>query len=111
MNNRNNITNFICSCYCQFCKNNRCNVDEIMCKYENNYLSFSQMEEVNEFKLDRASCKNHMSDEGFTMFVHKIEIHYKNGDVMRKEGWFSAKSISELWDEDVENVEILFTDV
>jgi hypothetical protein len=69
------------------------------------------MEEVNKFKLNGAFCKNHMPDERFTMFVHKIEIHYKNDDVVRKKDWFSAKYIAELWDEDVENIEILFTDV
>jgi len=45
------------------------------------------------------------------MFGHKIEIHYMDGRVEKKKGWYSAKAISELWDEDVEYVEILFTDI
>ncbi len=30
---------------------------------------------------------------------------------LKKKGWYSAKAISELWDDDVEYVGILFTDV
>jgi len=69
------------------------------------------MKEVNQFQLDRASCKNHIPNEGFLMFGHIIEVHYMDGRVEKKRGWYSSKEISEMWDENVEYVDILFTDV
>jgi len=105
------IISFICGNYCQSCDNDRCNVEEIMEKYQSNWLTPTQMEEVNEFQLDKVSCKNHMPNEGFQMLGHLIEIHYMDGRVEKKKGWHSSKAISDLWDEDVEYVDILFTDV
>ena len=105
------IISFICVGYCQFCDNSKCNVAEIMERYQSNELTPSQMEEVNEFQLDRVSCKNHMPNEGFRMFYHIIEIHYIDGRVEKKEGWHSSKEVSEIWDDSVEYVDILFTDV
>ena len=69
------------------------------------------MNEVNEFELDGACCKNHVPNEGFTMFGHTIQIHYMDGRVEKEDGWYSARTISEIWDESVEWVEILFTDI
>ena len=105
------ITSFICGNYCPFCDNDRCNVGEIMDKYQSNWLTPSQMEEVNEFQFDKVSCKNHVSNEGFLMFGHKIEIHYVDGRVERKKGWYSSKGVSEIWDDDIEYVNILFSDI
>ena len=105
------ITSFICENYCQFCDNKNCNASEIMEKYQDNDLTPSQMEEVKEYQLDNISCKNHIPDEGFLVFGHIIEIHYVDGKVEKKNGWYSAKEISEIWDDDVEYVDILFTDV
>jgi len=45
------------------------------------------------------------------VFGHIIEIHYVDGKVEKKKGWYSAKEISEIWDDDVGYVDILFTDV
>ena len=81
-------------------------------KYQSNWLTPSQMEEVNEFRLDKASCKNHAPNDGFLMFGHKIEIHHRGGKVEKKRGLFSSKEISEIWaDDDVEYVDILFSDL
>jgi len=59
------IVSFICTNYCQFCDNKRCNVEKIMEKYQDNLLTPSQMQEVTEFQPAGASCKNHIPDEGF----------------------------------------------
>ena len=107
----NEIISFICGDYCQSCDNDRCNVEEIMEKYQSNLLTPSQMDEVNEFQLDKISCKNHIPNEGFSMFVHKIEIHYTDGRIEKMKGWYSSKAVSEMWDDDVEYVDILFTDI
>ena len=107
----NNITEFICGCYCQLCDNDKCNIGEIMEKYQSNWLTAKQMEEVNEFELHKVACKNHKSNEGFEMFAHKIEILYKDGRTKEMPGWYSPAAISELWDDDVADVEILFTDI
>ena len=105
------ITSFICTNYCQFCANNKCNVGKIMEKYQDNCLTPSQMQEVSEFQPDGASCKNHIPDEGFLMFNHIIEVHYMDGRIEKKRDWYSSKEISRMWDENVEYIDILFTDI
>ena len=45
------------------------------------------------------------------MFAHKIEIQYMDGRVERKKGWYSSREISELWDDSVEYVGIIFSDI
>lgn len=105
------IVSFICENYCQHCKNTGCNVVRIMEKYQSSWLTPSQMKEVNKFELENISCKNHIQDEGFLMFGHKIEVHYMDGRIERKGGWYSSKAISEMWDDSVEYVDILFSDV
>jgi len=105
------IVSFICYDYCQFCDNNKCNAREIMEKYQSESLTLHQLKEVNEFQLDGAACKNHVPNEGFSMFIHKIEVHYMDGRVERKKGWYSSKAISEMWDKDVEFIRTLFTEV
>lgn len=108
-----NIISFICGCYCQLCDNDKCNASIIMDKYQNDSLTASQMKEVNEFKLNKYSCKNHKSNEGFEMFAHKIEVLYRDGRINEMPGWYSPVAISELWNEDndIADIEILFTDV
>jgi len=105
------ITSFICVEYCQFCDNDKCNSYKIMEKYQRNGLTSKQMKEVNQFELHNISCRNHIPNEGFTMFGHIIEVHYKNGKIEKESGWYSSEGISELWDDKVEFVEILFTDI
>ena len=105
------ITSFICGNYCQFCDNNKCNADEIMEKYQSNRLDSFQMQEVEKFELERVACRNHIPDEGFLMFGHKIEVHYTDGKVERRRGWYSSPKISEMWNDDVEYIDILFSDV
>jgi hypothetical protein len=105
------ITSFICGHYCQLCDNDKCNVGEIMERYQSNWLTPSQMKEVNEFQLYKVSCRNHIPNEVFAMFGHKIEVHFVDGRVERKRGWYLTKAVSELWDDDVEYVDILFTDM
>jgi len=34
-----------------------------------------------------------------------------DGRIEKRRGWYSSKEISEIWDQNVEYVEILFTDV
>lgn len=112
MNKRANaITAFICSNYCQSGDNDNCNVEQIMEKYQDNGLTPAQMKEVNKFQLDKVSCKNHIPNEGFTMFGHKIQVHYMDGRIEEKKGWDSSKAISEMRGDDVECVEILFSDI
>jgi len=108
-----NIVEFISNCYCHLCDNDKCNSGEIMYKYQSNGLTAGQMEEVNEFKLSKYSCKNHKSNEGFEMFAHKIEVFYRDGRTKEMPGWYSPVAISELWDDDddIADVGILFTDV
>ncbi|NAS89804.1 hypothetical protein C4E24_08770 [ANME-1 cluster archaeon AG-394-G21] len=105
------IISFICGNYCQTCDNSRCNVEEIMEKYQSNWLTPTQMEEVNEFQLDTVSCKKHIPNEGFQMLGHLIEIHYMDGRVEKKKGWYTTKAISDLWVDDVEYVDLLFSDI
>ena len=105
------ITSFICGDYCQFCDNNKCNVQDIMEKYQSNYLTFIQMREASEFQLEKISCKNHIPNEGFLMFGHIIEIHFIDGSIEKRDGFYSAKIISEMWNDDVDFIDILFTDV
>ena len=105
------ITAFICSNYCQTCDNSNCNVEQIMEKYQDNWLTPTLMAEVNEFQLDKVSCKNHIPNEGYTMFGYKIEVHHMDGRVEKKKGWDSPKAISEMWSDDVEYVVIQFTDI
>lgn len=107
----NKIASFICENYCQFCDNDDCNVNEIMEKYQNNCLTLSRMKEVTKFQLDKTSCKNHIPDEGFLMFDHIIKVHYVDGRVEKKEGWYSTEEVSKIWNEGVEHVDILFSDV
>jgi len=45
------------------------------------------------------------------VFGHIIEVHYMDGRIEKRRGWYSSKEISEIWDQNVEYVEILFTDV
>ncbi len=105
------IISFICTNYCQTCDNNTCNVQKIMEKYESNWLTPSQMNEVNEFELDGASCRNHVSNGGLGLFGHIIRVHYMDGRVEKKDGWYTEKAISKIWDDSVEWVEILFTEI
>ncbi|MBL7132209.1 MAG: hypothetical protein ISS45_12555 [Candidatus Omnitrophica bacterium] len=105
------IISFICVNYCQFCDNHKCNCYEIMEKYQSNSLTSLQMEEVNEFRLHKVSCRSHMPNEGFLMFGHIIEVHYMHGRVEKKRGWYTSKEISEIWDGNVEYIDILFSDV
>lgn len=105
------IISFICNTYCPFCKNNKCNAEQIMEKYDTTELTPAQAKEITEFQLDKVSCKNHIPDEGFLMFGHKIEIQYMDGRVERKKGWYSSKAISEMWDDSVEYVGIIFSDI
>jgi hypothetical protein len=105
------IISFICNYYCPFCKNNKCNAEQIMVKYDTSELTPVQAKEITEFQLDKVSCKNHIPDEGFLMFGHKIEIHYMDGRVERKRGWYSSRAISEMWDDSVEYVGIIFSDI
>lgn len=105
------IISFILYEYCQFCDNDNCNANEVMEKYQNNCLTPLQMKEVNEFQLNKVSCKNHIPDEGFLMFGHIIEIHYVDGRVEKKKGWYSSKEISKIWVDDIEYINILFSDV
>jgi hypothetical protein len=58
-----------------------------------------------------AACENHVPNEGFSMFIHKIEVHYMDGRVKRKKSWYSSKAISEMWDKDIEFIRTLFTEV
>jgi hypothetical protein len=69
------------------------------------------MKEKDKFELEKMACKNHIPDEGFLMFGHKIEVHSMDGRKERKSGWYSPKAISEMWDDSVEFVNILFSDV
>ena len=105
------ITSFICGNLCPSCDNEKCNVVEIMEKYKSNWLKPSQMKEVSEFYLHRASCRNHIPNDGFLLIAHKIEIHFVDGRVERKNGWYSSKAVSEVWGDDVEYVDLLFSDL
>lgn len=102
---------FICGTYCQSCTDPRCNVEEVMWMYESNWLTPSQMAEVDRFRLDGVACANHVPMKGWPTAVHKIEVHYADGRVEEKSGWYTAEAISRLWREDVDHVEILFTEV
>ncbi|MGC9443694.1 MAG: hypothetical protein ACP5E9_01980 [Candidatus Methanospirareceae archaeon] len=105
------LISFICNTYCPFCKNDKCNAEQIMVKYDTTELTPVQAKEIPEFKLNNASCQNHIPDEGFLMFGHKIEIHYSDGRVELKKGWYTTTAISELWRDDVEYVDIIFSDL
>ena len=105
------IISFICNTHCPFCKNNKCNAEQIMLKYDTTELTPAQAKEITEIQLDKVSCKNHIPDEGFLMFAHKIEIRYMDGRVERKKGWYSSRAISEMWDDSVEYVGIISSDI
>ena len=106
------IIPFIYCCYCQFCENSNCNVTDIMEKYPKNELTPTQMKEVSEFEMKNIACANHIPNEGFEMFMHKIKIYYKNNTQKEMPGWFSTNKISELWQNlEVKFIDILFTDL
>jgi hypothetical protein len=105
------IISFICNNYCPFCKSDKCNAEQIMEKYDTTELTPAQAKEITDFQLDKVSSKNHIPDEGFLMFGHKIEIHYMDGRVERKKRWYSSRAISEIWSDDVEYVDIIFSDI
>lgn len=63
-------------------------------KSQDNWLTPTLMAEVNEFQLDKVSCKNHIPNEGYTMFGYKIEVHHMDRRVEKKKGWDSTKANS-----------------
>ena len=102
---------FICEHYCQSCDNGLCDAHDVMERYQESVLTPSQMVGVRGYELDGASCRNHVPGEGFVMFAHRVQVHYADGRVERRDGWHSTRAVSDIWDDDVEYVSILFSDV
>jgi hypothetical protein len=111
INNEAKMISFICGCYCQFCRNTDCNVNDIMGKYQNNELTPSQMKEVSGFSFEKVSCANYKNSKEFDIFKHKIRIYYKKQKSEEIPGWFSAGEVSRLWNSEVDYIDILFTDI
>lgn len=114
MSKRNgNLTAFICTHYCQFCQNDKCNIAEILNKYKTSELAAKQMARVSKFKLKNNACKNYEDDLDFEQFIHKVEVTYRDGHTfIMPKGYTSQEVSQKIWNNPkVVNVEVVFSDV